>query len=869
MYILNYHYKNKIHLKNFLQKNHIKNSNKLFIQILHTGKDLKKVLKIKDFLEKIFSKASILGTVNSGIISNEEIIDDDIIISFSIFKASKTLSKGYKNIDLEDILNDLSQNIIKSNTKLLIAFTNVFAFDSSNFLMKLNEKFPNLVIAGGNTGNYYEQINPNIFTKDILDCDLVVTTINSDVLEVKTDYLFNWETIGEEMIITKSDKATVYTIDNKKAINVYKEYLGDEITSNLLENAGQFPLIYTDSNVEIARGIIDYDNENGSITFAGEIPQKKKVKFGFANIDSIKLHNKQKLLSLYKNKQEGVFIYSCAARREMLGTYFEKEMKILNCLGPSSGLVLFGEFFHNKTCNCNNLLNITSTFVTLNEKELEEEISFKDIKIKTSKKDIKLNALTNLIKKTSEKLDENNYYLKQFKELVEESSIYSTTNEMGEITYVNENFEKSSGFSRKELIGQNHNLVRHPENKSSQFINLWETISKGKTWHGLIKNKRKDGSSYHVLSDIAPIYYKNGDFREYLGIRHDVTELEEYKILLKYELDNTSKTLADNLNYTKQYENAVNTSVAIIKIDKNLIITYTNDKFLELTQYKEDELLGLSWDKLLDIKHKNNGDFENISKRLNEGEVVNYILNKVGKNGETFITRSNFYPITNLKNETIEYINVLTDVTDIFNLNEEITNTQKEVVFTMGAIGETRSQETGLHVKRVAEYSYLLAILSGLSEEDANLLRQASPMHDIGKVGIPDNILNKPGVLTPEEFEIMKTHAQLGYEMLKHSKREILKASAIVAREHHEKWDGSGYPRGLKGENIHIYGRITAIADVFDALGHDRIYKKAWPLEDIYKLLKEEKGKHFDPNLIDVFFNNLDKFLEIKELLDD
>jgi len=142
--------------------------------------------------------------------------------------------------------------------------------------MKLNEKFPNLVIAGGNTGNYYEQINPNIFTKDILDCDLVVTTINSDVLEVKTDYLFNWETIGEEMIITKSDKATVYTIDNKKAINVYKEYLGDEITSNLLENAGQFPLIYTDSNVEIARGIIDYDNENGSITFAGEIPQKKK-----------------------------------------------------------------------------------------------------------------------------------------------------------------------------------------------------------------------------------------------------------------------------------------------------------------------------------------------------------------------------------------------------------------------------------------------------------------------------------------------------------------------------------------------------------------------------------------------------------------
>lgn len=187
----------------------------------------------------------------------------------------------------------------------------------------------------------------------------------------------------------------------------------------------------------------------------------------------------------------------------------------------------------------------------------------------------------------------------------------------------------------------------------------------------------------------------------------------------------------------------------------------------------------------------------------------------------------------------------------------------------MGAIGETRSQETGLHVKRVAEYSYLLAILYGLDEKEANLLRQASPMHDIGKVGIPDNILNKPGKLTPEEFEIMKSHAQLDYEMLKHSKRDILKASAIVAREHHEKWDGSGYPRGLSGENIHIYGRITAIADVFDALAHDRVYKKAWNLEEIYDLLKEEKGKHFDPKLIDIFFNNLDKFLKIKELLND
>jgi HD-GYP domain-containing protein (c-di-GMP phosphodiesterase class II) len=205
----------------------------------------------------------------------------------------------------------------------------------------------------------------------------------------------------------------------------------------------------------------------------------------------------------------------------------------------------------------------------------------------------------------------------------------------------------------------------------------------------------------------------------------------------------------------------------------------------------------------------------------------------------------------------------------IKNLNNEIENTQKEVVFTMGSIGESRSKETGNHVKRVAEYSKLLALYYGLDDKEAEMLKQASPMHDIGKVAIPDAILNKPGRFDEFERKIMDTHAVLGYEMLKHSNRLLLKTAATVAYEHHEKWDGSGYPRNLSGENIHIYGRITALADVFDALGSDRCYKKAWDDEKIFKLFKEEKGKHFDPKLIDIFFDNLDEFLKIRDSLKD
>ncbi len=202
-------------------------------------------------------------------------------------------------------------------------------------------------------------------------------------------------------------------------------------------------------------------------------------------------------------------------------------------------------------------------------------------------------------------------------------------------------------------------------------------------------------------------------------------------------------------------------------------------------------------------------------------------------------------------------------------LSMEIVDTQREVVFTMGAIGESRSKETGNHVKRVAEYSELMALLYGLDIQEAELLKQASPMHDIGKIAIPDAILKKPGRFDAEEREIMNTHAELGYQMIKNSERPLLKAAAIVAYQHHEKWDGTGYPQGLKEKDIHIYGRITAIADVFDALGSDRVYKKAWSNERIFKLLKEERGKHFDPILIDLFFENQDKFLAIRDKFQD
>ncbi len=206
---------------------------------------------------------------------------------------------------------------------------------------------------------------------------------------------------------------------------------------------------------------------------------------------------------------------------------------------------------------------------------------------------------------------------------------------------------------------------------------------------------------------------------------------------------------------------------------------------------------------------------------------------------------------------------------EAFALQEEIKQTQREIILTLAETGEMRSKETGNHVKRVAKYSEIIGRMYGLSPEDLELLKDASPMHDIGKIAIPDSILLKNGPLTDKEREVMKSHTALGYEMLKHSDRELIKAAAIVAYQHHEKWNGTGYPNKLKGRNIHIFGRITALADVFDALVCKRVYKAPWPLEKIDELFTEERGRHFDPDLIDIYFKVRDDLVDISVAYDD
>jgi response regulator RpfG family c-di-GMP phosphodiesterase len=197
------------------------------------------------------------------------------------------------------------------------------------------------------------------------------------------------------------------------------------------------------------------------------------------------------------------------------------------------------------------------------------------------------------------------------------------------------------------------------------------------------------------------------------------------------------------------------------------------------------------------------------------------------------------------------------------NLSTEIIETQKEIIHTLGEVVETRSKETANHVLRVGKMAELLALRVGLSEEEATVLRVAAPMHDVGKVGIPDAILNKPGALSEDEYETIKTHTTIGWEILGKSDRRIIKSAALVAHQHHEHWDGKGYPQQLQGEDIHIFGRITAIVDVFDAVINKRCYRDAKELSDVVGILRHGRGTHFDPELVDTFLAHLTEFVNI------
>lgn len=252
------------------------------------------------------------------------------------------------------------------------------------------------------------------------------------------------------------------------------------------------------------------------------------------------------------------------------------------------------------------------------------------------------------------------------------------------------------------------------------------------------------------------------------------------------------------------------------------------------------------------IQSLNEGGWDFISKPIHNFDILTHKLKQLEEKASLLLQNM-------LYKEQLEFM----VEQRIVAVQSPIIETQKEIVSRLGDVIEVRSRETGNHVRRVAQIAEFLALESGLDPVEANIIRMAAPLHDIGKAGIPDAILNKNGKLVDDEFEIVKTHTTIGYEMLKDSEQPIIKAAALIALQHHEHWDGSGYPHGLAGEDIHIYGRITCLADIYDVLLQKRQHKESWNQERALEYVKLHSGVFFDPNLVGIFLKNIDRITEM------
>ena len=457
--------------------------------------------------------------------------------------------------------------------------------------------------------------------------------------------------------------------------------------------------------------------------------------------------------------------------------------------------------------------------------------------------------------------EQNRKLLEQYKLLVDEKATVAKIDLAGNISYVNRHFCELSGYSEEELIGEHYLSGFDDLDQQNILDDLKKSVLENKRWSGFLKKKSKSGSVYVVDVTVVAILDANNIIEEFVALMVDMTEVYE-------KFDRLALNLKQDLNeqkhYLHEYERALELGTSLCVTNSAGKIISANKNFSNILNYSADELVGQS---LCDLV-QNCEDFkERVLKKVNEQGFSSRVIKVMGKGGFLRTLSTVIVGIHNEQGDIHSLMSLSHDISETIQLNESIIENQKYLIYILGEVVENRSQETGLHIRRVALISELLALKYGLSDEYACMIKIASPLHDIGKIAIPDDILHKPAKLSVDEYHIMKKHAELGYQLLNKLDRPLIKMAATIAHEHHEYYNGSGYPAGLMGEHIAIEARIVSLVDVFDALSTRRIYKEPWTDEAIIEYFNNNKGIQFDPELVELFLENFEEIVSIRNVL--
>ncbi len=341
-------------------------------------------------------------------------------------------------------------------------------------------------------------------------------------------------------------------------------------------------------------------------------------------------------------------------------------------------------------------------------------------------------------------------------------------------------------------------------------------------------------------------------------------ENAQYQKMMQRQWDMQLQNSKEQLHEFEQYQQLLMNSTCIRRFDTKGKVTYANTKLARKMRRKPEQMYGtpaykdaarkqrpLSFEKVRSIL-KQSPRFQSIIAHSREGDSPLYL--------DSFIA-----PIKDQSGGIKEFLEIGYDVSRIYSLNRRMEKLNDEVIYLLGSVAESRSIETASHLHRVTGYCSILAKYTDMSKEEREIFKRAVPLHDIGKIAVPNRILQKRGPLDDEEFEQVKEHTTIGHNILCSVDNDIFTAAADIALSHHEKYDGSGYPLGLKGTEISFMGRLVAIADVFDALTSKRAYKKEWDIDQSLHIIKKERGSHFDPQIHDLFFDHIDEILEFKQ----
>ena len=551
---------------------------KSLVQIFDGTLNQESVREVSCIIKGCLENSVIIGSSSCGEISDGVLQKGTMLISVTEFE--KTRVDSFFSIESDSYAagKNLALSLIGKDTKCIILFVGGMHYNPDRVLEGFNAHGGDAVIlTGGVAGDNFLFKTPYVIHEaEVLLKGLVAVSLSGAELNCFTDYNFGWDGVGKSMTVTRSEGNCVYELDGEPVVSVYARYLGREVVKRLPESMLEFPLIFRKNSLKVARAVVSI-SKDGGVNFSGDIEEGTSVRFGMEDEDRVISATADIYVRASFKPLESVFMFSCVARKSFFDNHLEMEYEALADMAPQAGFLTYGEF--SNVDNKNHFFNITNVLLGLSESNIVKN-TLKTTLLHPVHHRRSKGAIKHLMDITTRELvtqlRENSALiclLEQYKYAIDKSTLVSKTDVRGIITYANLRFCELSGYSESELVGQAHNIVRHPDSERSVFENMWKLLKAQKAWSGMLQNRAKNGSSYYVHATIFPIMNEFGETIEYMALREDLTTMIQYE-----------KSLETQQHRLHQILDNQESIVSLTTQDGQVI--FLNKKFFDCFDYK-------------------------------------------------------------------------------------------------------------------------------------------------------------------------------------------------------------------------------------------------------------------------------------------